>query len=347
MDENKKQYERLRLGAGLSDYSSYQVFEISGPSATPELNRLTLADVTRLPIGRVLATYMLREDASLLADVLVWNQGGRFLVFAETNEAESLLPWFSTHAPGASVKDLASEFCLLGLDGPFAWEVLKEMIGVRILGLRYLETMPDQKIGAISTDIVRAGKTGEYGYILKCRAEDGPALREKLMEAGQAFHVMPCGSVPLELCKLENRFTNVFKEGARAKNVLELNCRVQVSSEKGEYLGRAAIEESMASGVPRRLIGLTATGATVPAEASTVSYNGEPIGELVSVAYSWTLGAPIGLGLLASDYAYVGCEYDIAGIAFKTVSAPFVMNKSILIRPQEDSFKSVEWSFKP
>jgi aminomethyltransferase len=347
MDDNKKQYERLRLGAGLTDYSKYQVFELSGAGATTELNRVSLGDVTRLPIGRVLATYMLNEDGTLLADVLLWNQGGRFMILAETKQAESLAPFIAKHAPGAMLKDLAPEICLLGIDGPFAWEVLKELVGVRILGLRYLETMSDQKIGDISTDIIRAGKTGEYGYILKCRAEDGAALAARLLEAGKPFEVAHCNSDVLDLCKLENRFTNVFKEGAAAKNVLELNCRVQVSSEKGDYVGREAVENCMEQGVSHRLIGLTIASGKVPAEGSTVSYKGEDIGKLVSAGFSWTLDSAIGLALLSHEYSFVGCDYDVAGEKAKTVSAPFVLNKSIQIRPQEDSFKSVDWSFKP
>jgi aminomethyltransferase len=346
MRETKQQYERIRLGAGLTDYSGYQVFELSGADATNALNSVTLGDVTRLPIGKVMATYMLRQDATLLADVLIWNQGGRFLILAETSHGESLGPWIAAHATGATVKDVASEVCLLGVDGPFAWEVLKELTGVRILGLRYLEAMPDQKLGGIATDIIRAGKTGEYGYVLKCRAEDCGALHAKLLEVGQPFHVAACGSEVVDLCKLENRFTNVFKEGAAAKNVLELNCRLQVSSDKGDYVGREAIEQSISEGISRRLIGLSMEGAEPPAEGSAVSYKGDPIGELVSAGYSWTLGVPIGLAMLSSDYAYVGCQYEVGGTAAKTVSAPFVFNKSIQIRPQEDSFKSVDWSFK-
>ena len=236
---------------------------------------------------------------------------------------------------------------MLGIDGPFAWEVLKELVGVRILGLRYLETMADQNLGGIATDIIRAGKTGEYGYILKCRAEDGEALRAKLMKAGEVFHLMPCSAATLDVCKLENRFTNVFKEGAASKNVLELNCRIQVSSDKGEYVGKEVVEELMAKGISRRLIGLTIEGAKAPAEGSAISYKGTTIGELVSSSFSWSLDSGIGLGLLSSEFAYVGCEYHVGEASAKTVSAPFIFNKSLQIRPQEDSFKTVDWSFKP
>jgi aminomethyltransferase len=347
MSENQQQYNRLRLGAGLTDCSCYQAFELSGADATNGLNSMTLGDVTRLPIGRVLATYMLKEHATLLADVLIWNQGGRFLVLAETAEKTSLAPWIASHAPGVTTKDLASEISLIGIDGPFAWEVLKELTGVRILGLRYLETMSDQKVGGITADIIRAGKTGEFGYILKCRAEDGEALRAKLLEAGQPFYIAPCSSEVVDLCKLENRFTNVFKEGAAAKNVLELNCRIQVSADKGDYVGREVIEKSISEGISRRLIGLTISGENAPAAGSPVSYKGQQIGELVSADYSFGLKSPIGLGLLSSDYAYVGCEYQVGDVVAKTVSAPFVFNKSLQIRPQEDSFKTVDWSFKP
>ena len=114
MQPIKEEYERLRLGAGLTDCSSYQAFELSGSAATDDLNRMALADVTRLPIGRVLATYMLREDATLLADVLIWNQGGRFLILAETSETGSLEGWIAKHATTSVVKNLSPEILLAG-----------------------------------------------------------------------------------------------------------------------------------------------------------------------------------------------------------------------------------------
>ena len=74
--------------------------------------------------------------------------------------------------------------------------------------------MPDQRILGIPADIIRAGKTGEYGHISKCKASDGAELCEKLLQAGQGLYLAPCEAAALDLCKFENRFTKVLKEGA-------------------------------------------------------------------------------------------------------------------------------------
>ncbi len=42
---------------------------------------------------------------------------------------------------------LTTDIGLIGLDGPFSWELLKDLIGVKILGLRFLEMLENQKFG--------------------------------------------------------------------------------------------------------------------------------------------------------------------------------------------------------
>ena len=63
---------------------------------------------------------------------------------------------------------------------------------------------------------------------------------------------------------------------------------------------------------------------------------------MANVAYSYTLGRPIAVAFLDVDYAYVGLDYDVGASCARsnarTVSAPFVFNKSLAIRFQESSY---------
>jgi glycine cleavage system aminomethyltransferase T len=68
----------------------------------------------------------------------------------------------------------------------------------------------------------------------------------------------------------------------------------------------------------------------------------DKIGEIANIGYSFTLNRWIALAFLDTDYAYVGLDYRFGGkdvdLGAKTVSAPFIFNQSLRIRPQEDSY---------
>lgn len=349
----ENEYEHLRRGVGLSDGEGLSRVQIKGADALDVVNRLILSDAARIPIGRAAATFILHPDGSVFADTYVWNQWESYFLLAEGPGAGELLRFVNAHgAPSAqtTVTDVVDQVAIFSIDGPFAWEMLKELIGVKILGLRYLEAMPQQSITGVHVDILRAGKTGEFGYFLVCPAASASKVWTALLEKGRDFDAAQCGRQALDLCKLENRFINMQREGAKAVNALELNCRIMVPRDKEEYIAAEAIQKALAGDVNRRLIGLVFNDpGNLPVEAgSTVHYQDNEIGEVVAADFSYVLGREIALAFIHSDYAYVGCPYSVktmAGLrAVHTVSAPFIFNKSLMVRPQEHSFFTVDWS---
>jgi aminomethyltransferase len=354
-DSLADEYRRLRQGIGLTDHSHYGKFQLAGPAALDVANRLAVGDVSRLPIKRALFSFILNPDGSVLCDLYVLNRGDSYLLLTEGAEparVRDVLTRESTPLGGSvTVTDLTGSTALIGLEGPFAWELLKELIGVKILGVRYLGVMEDQAIGDVPATILRGGKTGEYGYLLVTAAGKAAGVWNRLLEAGKDFHLQPCGHEALDVCRLENRFINLAKEGRQAKNILELNCRILVAHDKENYIGQEEVAAARTNGIRRRLIGLTIgwpaggdPAASLPPVGAEVQYQGARIGELANASYSYLLSQHIGVAFLEVDYAYVGLDYELkAGgttCPARTVSAPFILNRSATIRPQEDSYRT-------
>ena len=139
---------------------------------------------------------------------------------------------------------------------------------------------------------------------------------------------------------MENRFLSLQREGTVATSPLELNCRVLVDHEKDEYLGRDAVESLCQNGPEKRIVGvrINADKSQMPQLGSEVKAEDATIGSLSNVGFSPTLNSVIGLVCLDADYAYAGMEYTIGDATAVTVSAPFIFNKSLEVRPQEDSY---------
>lgn len=341
----KTEYDRLRNGVGISDQGHYAKFRISGSDALDFLNNLNLPDIARLPIGRAMTSFLLSDNGEIVSECYVVAVGDGYMLFTEGISVDAAHDYLKANVGSfaVNIENITSEVGLIGLDGPFSWELLKELMGVRILGLRYLEMLENQKLGAVSTHIIRAGKTGEFGYLIIVGAAQVGECWNTLMTAGAKFHIQPVGTSTLDLCRLENRFPNMRLEGTRVANPIELNCRVMFDHEKDDHKGRAALQAVMDQGPARRLVGFrVADTSRVPGAGDKVSIDGHEIGEVASALYSHGLSQPIGLALVSVDLGYVGLDYEIKSgnetLVALTVSAPFVSNRSMTIRPQEDSY---------
>jgi glycine cleavage system aminomethyltransferase T len=336
------EYRCIRERAALSDQSHYGKFEISGSQAVDFLSFVNLPDIARLAIGKTSSSFMLEEDGSVFSECYVVSSGDSFLLLTEGRDKTEVAEYLKKHSENFDVKlkDVSELFAMLQLDGPYAWEVLKDLIGVKVLGLRYLETLDNQRIGSSAVQIIRSGKTGEFGYSLLVARDQAIECWDTLMKTGERYQILPVGFEALDLCRMENRFPNLRLDCAKVANPFEMNCRVMFDREKDDHLGRSAIEELTQGGPARRIIGFVSADDSheVPQLGDQVTLAGEVIGEVVNAGYSFMLGKSIGLALVSNDLAFVGLDFNVGDRTVTTASAPFVYNKSMDIRPQEHSF---------
>ncbi|OJT21413.1 hypothetical protein BO221_26695 [Archangium sp. Cb G35] len=347
----KDQYARLRQGIGIRGDPGMGKFLLSGPGALDAVNRLVLGDISRLPIRKMTYTLILREDGTLLTDAYVVNLGeDSYRVITGPGDAGEIARTVHDTCGGAGVdvEDVTSGSALLSLDGPYAWELLANVAGRAVLGVRDLEVVTDQEIAGVPVTLHRVGKTGEFGYWVQVPSDRAGEVEAALASAGVAYDLTPYGQQVLDICRLENRLLNVALEGAAARNPLELNCRLMVSTDKGDYLGREALERVLATGPERRLIGLVlepegpSWDAPLPAIGEAVTHRGQRIGTLANVQFSYSLERPIAVALVDPAYAYVGLEHALtaSGMPYQAlaVSAPFLTNRSLGLRFQEHSY---------
>ncbi|HRE55144.1 MAG TPA: aminomethyltransferase family protein [Candidatus Competibacter sp.] len=350
-DTVETEYWRIRKGVALTDYSHYGKFKFEGDGALEFINSISFADALRIPINRMMPSYILKEDGSVFCEAMIGNYGDAYFVLTEGVEPEKILDLLreeiEKRALATRITDQTQTQALIGIDGPYAWELLKSFMGSSIIGTRYLEIIRGEHLDGMLFDLYRAGKTGEYGYVLKVESELALDFWKKLLDLGQDFDLRPAGYQALDLCRMENRFANMHYEAGSANNILELNTRVMVSRDKGDYIGRAAVEEKLENGIERRLIGLVLEndddGALTPIQSGTGVYcDGDKIGEIANSGFSFSLKRSIALAFLDVDFAYAGLDYRLEDgkgeRGARTVSAPFIFNQSLRIRPQEDSY---------
>ena len=252
----------IRNGATLYDLSPMVKYRIAGPCAAAMLDRLTLRNVARLPVGRVQYPAWCDDRGHVLADGPLFRLGPEeFRLCCQ----ERHLPWLLDSALGfdATVAEVTEEIAALALQGPCAASVL-EAAGFDVTRLKPF---------AIATEgdvtISRTGFTGDLGYELWAPAAAALALWDRLAEAGAPWGIRPIGSAALDVARIEAGFIvagadfvpagQALRED-RAMSPLELGLGWMIDWDKGHFTGRRALLAERESGGRRALVGLEIEG---------------------------------------------------------------------------------------
>jgi aminomethyltransferase len=100
-------------------------------------------------------------------------------------------------------------------------------------------------------------------------------------------------------------------ELGRDTNPFEVNLGRVVKLEKGEFVGRAALQTVADAGPRRKLIGLRMIDNAIPRAGYEVRAGGETIGHVTSGTLSPTLGTKIAMALVPAATAGIGNEFEV------------------------------------
>jgi sarcosine oxidase subunit alpha len=333
----------LRSSAGLSRQGDLALVHVDGPGAFDRLER-ACARRLHLREGQVRHTLLLRDDAAVFADVYVGSADDGFYVIAEGPEEAELLAWLEAvgeRAPPAAraeLRGLSSERVALGIDGPYAWEVAAALLGPTVLGMPYLTVLRRADVLCM-----RAGKTGEYGYVLLCPAPEAEALEARLAEIGRDFELVSVTREALDVCALENGHFSMRTprplRGGQPLTPIELQLQWRVSYDK-EFVGAEALRARRAAGPNVRTTTFLADGPV--STGQTVERDGAGVGEILTACFSPTLDRWIGSALLSLRTAHPHVPLSAVSAAGRTplvtCTTPLVDNASLHVDPHKHSF---------
>jgi len=121
----------VRRAVGLFDVSHMGKIFVEGPTAHAFLDRLSANDVPALA-GKARYTHLLREDGTILDDVIVTCLAAdRFLVVCNAGPRAAVWSWLTSHASAeVALADRTRERLCLALQGPRAPDLLQRFTSV-------------------------------------------------------------------------------------------------------------------------------------------------------------------------------------------------------------------------
>ncbi|MEZ4302887.1 MAG: glycine cleavage T C-terminal barrel domain-containing protein, partial [Polyangiaceae bacterium] len=314
---------------------------VSGDDAFAVLDRVCAGDLF-VRDGQVRPTLVLDRQARVIADAYVGQDDEAYLLITEGPTPAFLTGHLRAEAPeGAdlAIEDLTASHDVISVHGPYAWELIGELLGPDLIGLPYLYFYRTEGVFCL-----RAGKTGEYGYDLLVPREETASFVARLAEKGSAFDLVEVGLAALEQSALENGFFNVRREGRQGLTPDQLGLQWRVSYRK-ELLCDQALRALREQGPRRRVT--TVLSERALHEGDPVWLEGEQIGHLVSAGYSSIAGRHVALALLDQPYFHAGITRFTAGdpaspAPIATVSPPALVNRSLYINPQRHAYSTRE-----
>ncbi len=321
LDEHKA----VRTSVGIFDVSHMGELVVRGPEAAALVNYVTTNDVNRLKIGQAHYSGLLYEHGGFVDDILVHKVSEQefFLCVNASNQDKDFEHIVAHNRWQATVENAGPRYAQIAVQGPQAIAVGQRLTRTDLSAVRYY-WFADGEFAGAPARLARTGYTGEDGFEVYVAADHAVTVWEALLEAGAEFGIQPCGLGARNTLRLEAKMALYGHEIDATITPLEADLAWIIKWDKGDFVGRRALEEQRDAGLRRKLAGFVMTGRGIGRDGYEVHCAGAPAGWVTSGGPAPTLGQNIGLCYLPIDKTAVGTaiEVIIRGVPVPAVVAP-------------------------
>jgi aminomethyltransferase len=328
------EYNAIRESAALIDVTPLFKYRVTGPDSMRLIDRVITRDATKLQVNQIYYTCWCDEDGKVVDD-------GTITRLDQTTyrwtAADPSLRWFRMNASGLEVdiEEISEQLAALALQGPGSRDVLELLTDEDLSDLKYFRRRA-ARVRDMAVDVTRTGYTGDLGYELWVDADRAVDLWDVVMECGRPYEVRPAGMLALDVVRVEAGLILLDVDYTSSRHAMipeqsfspfELGILGQFTRfDKGDYVGKRALEVERAAGEPaRRLVGLEVGWAGIedlhasqdlpPVLSPHTSRDAVPVysgrrqvGKATSTTWSPILKKAIALASVAKEFAGDGTD---------------------------------------
>ena len=319
----------IRTAAAIARETQTRVLRLRGEGARETASWL-LPSRLHLRDAQARQSLFLNADGRPIADVIVCADDEDYLLLVD-GPCDALAHAREHARPDTGVEDLSIDHDVIELHGPWAWELLSEVLGADLLALPYLNFFRIDE-----GTCLRAGRTGEFGYHLIVPRAERDAIRRRLLDRKNDFDLEEVSSEALSLCAFENWFFDAahVPEGATP---VELSLEWRLAPDR-DYLGRDAIERHRPHASSRQCCLLAESEL---AAGDAVMLGDRKIGVVTRAAFSHVRGEHIAAALVDRALAHGGIDrFRVRGAKVRTLAPPLGDNQSLYVDPRRHAYAS-------
>ena len=305
----------VRTTCGLFDLGHMGRFHVVGPDAIKFVDTVATNFCAKIPVGAIRYSLFCLENGNPIDDVLLYREEQDVFIVVNAGNRERDLAHLQAHAKGfdCEVRDLSYEQDMIALQGQNSVEILQRVVeGCDVGAIKYYRFDFGTLCGIPNLRISRTGYTGEDGFELYFAPSESARVLNALLEAGKDLGLQPIGLGARDTLRLEAGMPLYGHEIDDNHNPIEAGLEFGISfkPEKGEWLGRAALEAVKAN--PKQtLVGIKTDGKRVPREGYKLMSGDAQVGYVVSGSVSPTVNSNIGAAYVTLGHETPGQELDM------------------------------------
>jgi aminomethyltransferase len=299
------EHQHTRARASLFDVSHMGQARLYGADALAALERLVPGDIQALAPGRMRYSLLTSPAGGILDDLMITRMGDHLYLVYNAARKDTDERHITAHLPAGCTLEVMADQALIALQGPAAAAALgRHAPGAPALSFMSAATMDVAGAPAI---VSRSGYTGEDGYEISLPAAAAQEVARALLDEPE---VAPAGLGARDSLRLEAGLCLYGADIDETTSPIEAGLAWTIGKRRkieGGFLGAEPIMAQLFDGPARRRVGILPDGRA-PARAHTPILDADdaPIGEVTSGGFSPTLGRPIAMGYVATDFATDG-----------------------------------------
>ena len=312
------EHRATRERVALFDLSSFTKFEVTGKGAFAALQRVAANELDK-PDGSVVYTQLCNEKGGIEADLTVVRLSAEhFYVVTGSGFGVRDGGWLRQH--GVELKDVTSSRAVINVQGPRSRELLARISqdDLSHAAFPYLAAR-EIRVGFAPVVALRVTYAGELGWELHVPSEYALHLYEALWEAGQDLGVVNAGYRALDSLRLEKGYRYWSSEVSPDTNPYEAGLGFAVALDKGDFIGRAALQKIRQEGTRRKLACFLMDGFVPLHGGEAILHEGRVIETVTSGGFGHTIGKSIAYGFVPMELAKAkGFEIESFGVRHAT-----------------------------
>ena len=308
----------MRERVGVIDLTPFTKHEVSGAGAEAWLDGL-VANKVPTKTGRIALCHALTPRGGIRSEFTISKLGEQrfYVVSAGAGERfdgdylQKMLPSDGS----VQLRNITTARGCFVLAGPRSREVLARLTDTPLDNASF-PWLTSQVIEAgYSTDVyaLRVNFIGELGWELHFPIEYAHSLFDAIFKAGAEFGIGMAGMRAMESMRLEKSYRMWGTDLSIEYSPYEAGLDRFVRMNKGEFIGRAALERQVAAGIPNRFVTLEVhdVGDADPLGNEPLYAGGQLVGRATAGYYGHVLGKSLALGYVKTAQAEIGNALEI------------------------------------
>ena len=342
------EHKAVRGSVGVFDVSHMGDIRVrtgrSVGGALAAVQHLSMNDASKLAVGQAHYSALLYPQGTFVDDVIVHRLGeDDFLLVINAGTREKDVSWVreNTKDFDCVVEDLSDTYTQLAIQGPRAIDVMRKLTDANLEGVKNYWFTHGTVCGLKDILIARTGYTGEDGFEIYVPSDKATseAVWTRVMDAGREFGIIPCGLGARNTLRLEAKMALYGHEISDTINVWEAGLDRYCKMDKGDFIGRAALERAKARRLNENLVGIEMVDRGIARdEYCCCDEAGQAIGVVTSGSPSPTLGKNIALAYVPPAMSALGTTVyvEIRGQRYKAqvVQTPFYKRPKVAAAPR-------------